>query len=939
MTPMATPELDDPRLHDLSAARLVQRYRGLLWLVALPVFVLLAMLAAWQAHSGWNATVAELERTIVRPHAELQALVRSVEDHLADLRQQAQSDLLAAPREPDVALKESVVPWLTGGQVEGWTLDGMPSLMRAGLGQLIWPDAQTPPDAAALWRVQTLSQLAETAHGRQVDLAASYQLLWPQRQVVRFPWLPGADVVGEGAARPGRSLQAALDERYAGPVFSAGTPLRNPAQQAYWSGLQGSGEGQVISHAAPVYVGDTFRGIVGTDLRVTALVRVLDTLHLAHSRWWLVGDNGEVLLAGDPEAARVALPARTVLEAALRAPGRALSDGGTRVVALGVGNTPWTLVLAASPRDLAARVLPQLAPFLVLGAALLAMFLYGQRLLRRRVIEPALQIMGYLYARSVDDNAAEPRLSERWLPWARVVTHTFEAQRQSREREVRSEAFKAAVVDQALAAIVTVDARARIVEWNAAAEAAFGVPRDAALGRVATDFIAPQHRVAVSVPALERIAGRRVELTVQRADGSEFPVEMQVNKVEIDGAAHYSAFIVDISARVQAAALIERQREALRQSEKLSAMGGLLAGVAHELNNPLAIVLGRASLLEAKTEGSDAADDARRIREAAERCSRIVRSFLNMARSRPAEMRAVRLNDLVRAAMELLAYTLRTGGVAVELSLADDLPEVQADEDRIGQLLMNLIVNAQQALAAHGGPRRLRLLRGVEGGGPDGAPQRVWLRVADSGPGVPAADAERIFAPYFTTKGEGAGTGLGLAVARTVAREHGGDLVLEAGSGAPLGGACFRLVLPLGAAPAPLPAPVPMAESDDGESLRVLVVDDEPEVADMLRETLEQAGYEVATAESGAVALELLAEARFDAIVSDMRMPDMDGVALWQAVHERLPALSRRMLFVTGDTLSAGLRSFLAESGCEALDKPFAPAELLRRIRALAVTA
>ena len=611
---MAPPEPGDPRLHDLSAARLVQRYRGLLWLVALPVFVLLAMLTAWQAHSGWNAAVADLERTIVRPHAELQALVRSVEDHLTDLRQQAQSDLLAAPREPDVALNESVQPWQAGGPVEGWTLDGMPSLMRAGLGQLIWPDPLNPPDAAALWRVQTLSQLAETAHGRQVDLAASYLLLWPQRQVVRFPWLPGTDVIGESAVRHGRSLQTALDERYAGAVFTAGTPLRNPSQQPYWSGLQGGGEGQFIAHAAPVYVGDTFRGIVGTDLRVTALVRVLDALHLPHSRWWLVGENGQVLLAGDPEAGRAALPPQAVLETALREPGRAWAAGGTRLVALGVGNTPWTLVLAASPGDLAARLLPQLAPFLVLGAALLAMFLYGQRLLRRRVIEPALQIMGYLYARSVDENATEPRLSERWLPWARVVTHTFEAQRQSRQREARSEAFKAAVVDQALAAIVTVDAQARIVEWNAAAEAAFGLPRDAALGRVATDFITPEHRVAVSTQALQRIAGRRIELNVQRADGSPFPVEMQVNPVEVDGAVHYSAFIVDISARVQAAALIERQREALRQSEKLSAMGGLLAGVAHELNNPLAIVLGRASLLEAKTEGSEAADDARRIR-------------------------------------------------------------------------------------------------------------------------------------------------------------------------------------------------------------------------------------------------------------------------------------------------------------------------------------
>jgi len=918
----------DTRLHDLSAERLVRRYRALLWWVATPVFLLLASLAAWQARGGYLVAVAEFERSLIAPHAELQALARALGDHVADLRKGSEADRLAPPRAPDAALRD----WLEPHPGGGWTLDGMPSLMRPGLAQLFWPGS-TPPPEASLWRLQSLSQVAERAHNRTSEFAASFEWDWPEHQLVLYPWLPSKEAL---AANRHGNLGSLLVARYAGEPFLGGTPDRNPSRLPYWSAPVPDLEGQrqVVVHAAPVWIGDDFRGIVGAEVRVDALARVLDGLRAAsHTRWWLIDAEGRAIVEGGDAGAGLAPPSPTELDTALRTPGSAQSSHGRRLVALPLTHAPWSLALAVGEGRLVLRMLPGLAPLVLIAAALVAMFLYGQQLLRRRVIEPALTIMGYLHARSIDDRAVEPKLSARWQPWVEVVTSTFEAQRAARQRERRSEAFKSAVVDQALAAIVTVDAKARVVEWNAAAEDMFGWPRAMVIGHEVADFVAPEHRRHAHADGLERSAGRRSEFTALRADGTPFPVEMQVNKIEVDGVTHYSAFLVDVSARVQAAAEIERQREALRQSEKLSAMGGLLAGVAHELNNPLAIVLGRASLLESKAEGGDIADDARRIREAAERCARIVRSFLNMARSRPAERHAVQLNDLVRAAMDLLAYSLRTSGVAVELVLDDALPAVQADEDRIGQLLMNLVVNAQQALSNHIGERRLRVETGLElrlDGG-----RFAWLRVADSGPGIAADNAEQVFTPYFTTKVEGAGTGLGLAVARTVAREHGGDLVLE--SPGPLPGACFRFHLPLAAAE-------PVAVDDDGTitgmqpaTQRLLVVDDEPEFAEMLRETLEGAGYEVATAESGAVALELLAEARFDAIVSDLRMPDMDGHALWREVHQRHPPLARRMLFVTGDTLSPTARQTLEASGCEALEKPFAPAELLRRMRWLLV--
>ncbi|HVK33554.1 MAG TPA: PAS domain S-box protein [Burkholderiaceae bacterium] len=502
-----------------------------------------------------------------------------------------------------------------------------------------------------------------------------------------------------------------------------------------------------------------------------------------------------------------------------------------------------------------------------------------------------------------------------------------------------TEALKSAIVDHALAALVSTDAEGRIVEFNPAAEAMFGQRRADLIGRSVGDvLIPPRHRAAhdagmkrVTAGGPARIMGRRIEMSALRADGREFPVEMVLWRTEVAGSAYYTASMFDLSARQDAAREIERQREALRQSEKLTAMGSLLAGVAHELNNPLAIVLGRAALLEEKLADDPAlAADARRIREAAERCGRIVRTFLNMARSKPAHREAVAINDLVRAAADILAYTYRSHGVALELNLPDDLPAVMADGDQIGQVVLNLLVNAQQALNAVEGERRVRVASGIEPRRENREP-RVWLRVADSGPGVPEALRERIFEPFFTTKAEGLGTGLGLAVSRSIVREHGGDLQLEAGASS----ASFRLSLPVsGQAVASDSVPVPL-DLPTPKQARVLVVDDEPEIADLVRELLEGADHEVVTAESGAVALVMLAEARFDAIVSDLHMPDVDGATLWREVRARDAALARRMLFVTGDTLSPSVRQFLDDARCPSLAKPFTKADLLAQVAAL----
>jgi two-component system NtrC family sensor kinase len=505
-----------------------------------------------------------------------------------------------------------------------------------------------------------------------------------------------------------------------------------------------------------------------------------------------------------------------------------------------------------------------------------------------------------------------------------------------------SEALKSAIVDHAMAALISTDSSGRIVEFNPSAEAMFQRHRADVLGQRVSEVVMPERfrlpheegMARVQAGGAPRLMGKRVQLHALRADGSEFPIEMVLWRTDVHGAVRYTASLMDMTEVQQANREIERQREALRQSEKLTAMGSLLAGVAHELNNPLAIVMGRASLLEERCEDQpQLRADAQRIREAAERCGRIVRTFLNMARSRPSQRAPVSLNEMVRAATDMLQYGYRTHGIELELALGEGLPLVIADTDEIGQVVMNLLVNAQQALAGRDGPRRVRVQSGLEPRRETREP-RVWLRVEDNGSGVPADLRAHVFDAYFTTKPEGIGTGLGLAVSRSLARAHGGELVLEAHS--TLGGACFRMSLPISGEAGPDTAPGELdASPSTSPQARVLVVDDERELASLMREMLEGAGYEVATAESGAVALEMLELARFDAIVSDLRMPDMDGAALWREVTSRQPRLARSMLFVTGDTLSPDARGFLRSAHCDSLDKPFSRADLLAKVGAL----
>lgn len=376
--------------------------------------------------------------------------------------------------------------------------------------------------------------------------------------------------------------------------------------------------------------------------------------------------------------------------------------------------------------------------------------------------------------------------------------------------------------------------------------------------------------------------------------------------------------------RDSASEKMERQRDALFRSEKMAAMGSLLAGVAHELNNPLAIVVGQAALLRETAREEKILSRADRIAQAADRCARIVKTFLAMARQRPSERTAVQLVDVVNSTLDLLAYALRADGIAVEFDAATDTPPVWGNADQLAQVVSNLLVNAQQAVRERVDERRIQVRLFVD----PGDRKRVTLRIADNGPGIPEDIRARIFEPFFTTKPAGMGTGIGLSVCRGIVEGHDGQIHVDDAFG---GGAAFEIRLPIVD-----PNDIRQSSPANGEqvvlpdNLSALIVDDEPDILRTLAEILQSTGVTTTSAGSGGEALAAMAADEFDIVVCDMRMPDIDGPGLYRMAVAQLPYYSRRFLFVTGDVLSPEVAGFLAQSGAPHVEKPFQRGEILR---------
>ena len=513
----------------------------------------------------------------------------------------------------------------------------------------------------------------------------------------------------------------------------------------------------------------------------------------------------------------------------------------------------------------------------------------------------------------------------------RVIDISFANQR-LRRTALASEARYRALFERSPDALLVQGADRVVVDANPAARDLFG---NDVVGSKASDLALIDDGELARIDREVDTDGASTWIGVgRRLDGRTFPAEIDATGIQIDGVERVLNLVRNTTER-------DRLQQELLHAQKMEAIGLLVAGVAHELNNPLASILAFSQLI--RTDQSlppQLRDQADLLIQEARRTHRIVKGLLDFARQRPPEHLPTSLRQLVDEVLGLQSYTFGPSRIEAIVEIPDDLPAIPIDRAQIQQVLVNLTLNAAQAIRSRSERGTIRIV--AEGSISEESGDIVRLSITDDGPGIPAGLHSRLFVPFFTTKAPGEGTGLGLSVSFGIVAGHGGTLRYEAG---PNGiGATFVMELPV--QPAGLAAPSRVAEPSgsvdhepardaatrattaaqlplDDAPRRILILDDEASIRDFLARILRRHGYEPVAATDGASALVIVRSNPPDAILCDHRMAGMSGIAFHEAVEAIDPGLARRFAFMSGDVLNPELHDFAVAREIVLLAKPF----------------
>ena len=484
------------------------------------------------------------------------------------------------------------------------------------------------------------------------------------------------------------------------------------------------------------------------------------------------------------------------------------------------------------------------------------------------------------------------------------------------EAVMESEARYRNAVENSPHAVVGLDQNFRITLWNRRAEALFGWQPTEACGRTLAVIFGPETYQRLLRRVETEGAIRQAEEAGAARDGRHLDLNLSWTGQSVGpgGAREWFVLLQDETEQKQL-------RAQLVQAEKLTVVGSLIAGVAHELNNPLTSVIGFAEIFKDKAVDGEEKEDLRHLYESAMRCKDIVRGLLLFARNSKVSRRKLPLNYVVQTTLSLLEYRLiRNEGIGLEVDLDPSGPQVGGDFQKLQQVLVNLLGNACDALRGRFEPRIIRVRTRARADGSQ-------VEVEDNGPGVPLEKRQLIFKPFYTTKPPGQGTGLGLSVSAQLVSEFDGVLRCEDGRD---GGARFTAAFP--------PCPANLREPDSALQLppsvpgrRVLVVDDEPELVQLMLRLLAEDGLIAEAATDPRVALSRIEEEEFDLVITDVELGPSKGTHLVAAARQK--GRKAAFLFVTGDVLNRPLGAEMAALDVPVLSKPFLRTEFLRLVR------
>ncbi len=488
-----------------------------------------------------------------------------------------------------------------------------------------------------------------------------------------------------------------------------------------------------------------------------------------------------------------------------------------------------------------------------------------------------------------------------------------------RRRVEESRNRLAAIVESSNEAIIGSTLDYVITSWNKGAEKIYGYTAEEVIGqsiRILLPAEVQDFRGATRDMVARGETPTVYECRRQRKDGTVIDVQQRLSPIhdiegKVTGISSISHDITNLKKAGEKEALL---REQLLHSEKMRALGEVLSGAAHELNNPLTAILGYAQLMFESENLETGRADLKSICAEAKRCSTIVQSLVAFARKKGPRREPCRVNDIIRDTVKLRAYQMTVDGVRTDVRLDEEIPMTMADMNQLQQVFLNIINNALAAVEQS--PEKRLVITSVKAG------ETIRIAFQDCGHGIPKQVLPRIFEPFFTTKEVGKGTGLGLSVCYGIITDHGGSIHVESVEGK---GATFTIELPI------VPPPLVFefgkeahSSAQDGGGEGVLVVEDEDSCRIVLERHLAKRGYRVVSASNVKDAIRLLHETPgIHLIISDHKMPGQSGEDLYRHVAEKFPALLPRFILVSGDLLNPSSSGFIQKTGLRAIEKPF----------------